>query len=71
MMDDFWPITGHFRENMFLFAALQRQMHIHIPSAKERPIQQWNLGGKVALPALATTANMAKQPKKSKTDVSR
>ncbi len=31
-MDTFGPITGHFREHMLLLAALQRWMHVHIPT---------------------------------------
>ncbi len=63
--DTFQPLTGHFRERVLLFAALQREMHVHFPLASDHKMMD-NPEGKVALPALATTANMAAAPPPNK-----
>ncbi len=71
MTDSFQRITGRFRERMFLSAAPQRQMHVHVPSQVKVRYNGRNPGGKVAPQAVATTGYMANQPKKRKTEGSR
>ncbi len=48
---------------------IKMNIAIHCPISSFA--QPYNLGGKVSLPASATTVNVAKQPQKMKTGVSR
>ncbi len=39
--DTFHPIRGHFRDHVFLLAALKTYLLIHVPSASEILIELW------------------------------
>lgn len=57
----FQPVTGHFRDRLFLVAVLQRGMWVPVPIDVERPVRWWTSHQEWLLSTKAYRAKIQKQ----------